>query len=357
MENSTEYKHIDGIYFNMPFEEYLAIPALSASGIKKLCISSMDFWAESWMNPNRPERKEAKHFLDGSAYHARILEGAEVFNSLYAPEFDGSEYPDALKSTDDLKDWLRHAKSMGEDVKLTGNKSFLIEQIHAIDSDVEIFDALKQGYFEAWAGYEFIDRETMAQIELAAAMIENHPELSKCFQGGYPEVTILWHDSDTGVRMKARIDFLKPRAIVDLKTFANKSGKPIDRAIYTDIAANNYHIQAALYYKAVELAREFVKDGKVYRGGCSVADVWLQSFVETQESHFVFVYQQKGIAPVSRGKIFPKSMIYDCATYQIRDAIERFVDCQKTYGSMPWVDVQPIEGLDDTGFPAWIGEA
>lgn len=364
-----------GLYFNMPFNEYLAIPALSNSGIKKMLISSMDFWADSWMNPNRPERSEPKHFLDGRAYHARILEGLEEYNNRYAPAFDESKYPNALDKNDELKDWLRAAKERGHDVKLTGNKDFLIEQILSIDPTAEIMEAKRQEYAKSCAGREFIDLETMQQIEFAAAMIEKHPDISKCFQGGCAEVTILWYETvlldhqspeEFKVPMKARLDYLKTQAIVDLKTFANQHGKPIDRAIYSDIAQNKYHIQAAVYFKAVERAKAFVQSGEygAYHNGeihpvvSESMSEFVEKFAAADMPQFVFVHQQKGIAPVARANVMPRDNVYACGQHAIREAMEKYVRCVESYGTdgLPWVDSASIGRLDDEGFPAWIAE-
>ena len=48
----------------------------------------------------------------------------------------------------------------------------------------------------------------MRRIEIAAAMIEHHPELRHCFIGGYAEVTVIWFED--GLWFKARFDYLKP---------------------------------------------------------------------------------------------------------------------------------------------------
>jgi hypothetical protein len=368
-----------GIYFDLPFDEYLAIPALSNSGIKKLLISSLDFWTHSWMNPNPPKDKEAKHFLDGRAYHARILEGEDAFNSRYAPAFDASEYPEALDTNDELKDCLRAAKDAGHDVKLTGKKEFLIEQILDIDPNRQILEVLKKEYARQCQGREFIDLDTMNQIAFASAMIEKHPDISKCFQGGYPEVTIVWYETvlpdhqspdDFKVLMKARLDYLKIKAIVDLKTFANMHGKPIDRAIYGDISQNKYHIQTAVYFRAVSKAKEFVHSGDTWQCGPAFDTTaitplndehkqkWLEKFAMSNDLQFVFVHQQKGPAPVARANVMPRDNVYACGQHAVREAQEKFVRNVELYGmdGTPWVDVEPIGRLDDEGFPAWIAE-
>src|SRR3546814_14526079 len=81
---------------------------------------------------------------------------------------------------------------------------------------------------------------------LFRSMIEKHPDLSKAFSGGHPEVSIFWQDEQTGISCKARLDYLKARAIVDLKTFSNPLSKPIDKAISTRSEEHTSELQSLM---------------------------------------------------------------------------------------------------------------
>src|SRR5438477_7932182 len=86
-----------GIYFGMREEEYHRAFALSATGIKHLRISPLDFWARSPLNAERiAEESEAR--IIGRAYHKRIIEGQRAFEARYAAELDPAEYPEALRT-------------------------------------------------------------------------------------------------------------------------------------------------------------------------------------------------------------------------------------------------------------------
>ena len=74
----------DGIYFGMSEDDYLAIPRLSSSGIKTMCVSTLDFWFDSWMNASREPETETPARALGKAYHKLILEGDDAFDALYA---------------------------------------------------------------------------------------------------------------------------------------------------------------------------------------------------------------------------------------------------------------------------------
>ena len=336
-----------GLYFGLDEEVYHQLPYLSASGIKNILISPMDFWAMSWMNPLKPERNTEAMKI-GKAYHKRILEGAEAFADSYTVEFDGPEYSATLKTAQDMQVALR-----ARGLPVSGNKPDLMARLRASDPTIQFYDEI----YEDWrdneaAGKEVLSQTMIDRIEIAAAMIEKHPELSKCFTGGYPEATVIWEEQ--GTFFKARVDYLKAKAIIDLKTFENMMGKPVDNAIYYAMASQKYHIQAAFYMAhAAPMAVRFAKEGRVF--GYATKD-FLTRLAQTDSHDFYFVFQQKGIAPVARGKKFPRGLMFGCGEQAITDAIKKFKECLRTYGTGPWVDPTPIDELEDERFPVFATE-
>lgn len=337
----------EGLYFGLDEEIYHGLPYLSASGIKNILVSPMNFWAWSWMNPLKPER-DSEAMTIGKAYHKRILEGIEAFKDSYIADFDASDYPNALKTSTEIQSVLR---SRG--LPVSGNKTELMTRLKHSDPTASFFDEI----YEEWAtkqaaGKAILSSEMMDRIEIAAAMIERHPDLSKCFTGGYPEVTVIWQES--GIFFKSRFDYLKPRAIIDLKTFENMMGKPVDKAIYYAMASQKYHIQAAFYMgHAAPKAVEFARAGKVF--GFATKD-FINRLAKTDEHDFYFVFQQKGIAPVARGKKFPRNIMYGCGMQAIEDAISKYRQCLSVYGADPWIDPTPIDEFDDSSFPIFATE-
>ncbi len=293
------------IVFGMPEEQYHAIPALSNSGIKSLLVSPMDFWARSWMNPLR-EDMESDAMALGTAFHARICEGRDAFYQRYAVALDQGDYPDALVTMDQLREacearGLKAAKSKAE------TQARLLEH----DPAIQCWDALVADHEAENVGRIMLPAKMIARIEIAAAMIEKHPALAKAFTGGFPEVSIFWVCAETGVPMKARLDYLKLRAIVDLKTFANQQDKPIDRAVAYTVAQRKYHIQPAVYGEAVAAAKAMLRaepGAAVFVGdGPHPTPDWLASWVKAEDPAFMFVFQQTGVAPVARGYVFPRA--------------------------------------------------
>jgi hypothetical protein len=347
----------DGLYFGLDEATYHALPALSASGIKNLLISPMDFWARSWLNPLKPTDEEGddqpEWKIVGHAYHKRILEGRDAFADRYAPTFEA--LGDCLKTIDDIKEAM---SVLGVETKGCKSKADYIARLREADPDVQLFDELRNAYAEEHEGKEFLSADLIAKIELSAAMIEKHPEISKCFRGGYPEVTVIWNEN--GIRFKARLDYLKPRAIIDLKTFTNMMNKPIEGAIYSAMASKKYHIQSAHYMRGAIKAVEFVRLGRVITSDLSKHgpdETFLRELAKTAQHDFFFVFQQKGIAPLARAKKFTRGSLWSCGEVAIEEAIKRYRFYMDKHGeNEPWVDAEPITDFEDALFPAYTTE-
>src|SRR4051812_17668475 len=82
----------------------------------------------------------------------------------------------------------------------------------------------------------------------------------------------------------------------------------------------------------------------------------LRALVDAAERHFLFVFQQKGSAPLARGMVLAPSITLDIGREEIADATSLFAQCWRTYGADPWLDTSEIETFDATEFPAYIAE-
>ena len=125
----------------------------------------------------------------------------------------------------------------------------------------------------------------------------------------------------------------------------------ISVAVAYAIASYKYHIQVAVYLEAVEYAKRFAQEGRVIG---EVDGDWLKDFSANEEHTFLFVFQQTGIAPVVRGYVFPKALVYDCGKIEVRDAKRMFADYTARFGTDPWVDLSAIRTMDDSEFPAFM---
>ena len=346
-----------GIYFGMPADLYHAIPALSASGIKNLLVSAPDFYFNSWLNPLREEDaedddgKEWKRF--GTASHMRILEGKEMFYQHYCVEFVAPE--GCLDTKEDLK---KYCDDNGIETKVSWSKPKFIEAIRMAGHSPLIYAVEEEIYYRATGGKIQLKQRELRRIEIAAAMIENHPQLQHCFNGGYPEVSVIWERD--GLFFKCRFDKLKMRAAIDLKTFTNRRNKPIDKALYEAMGGLKYHIQASIYSEGFDQAVKFAREGtyvtySVNRYGPSPD--FIKGLAEADGCEFYFVFQKKGGAPLARGKKFIKlSRIDDAAKASIDQAIALYHENLAKFGTGVWVDDTPITDFEDDLFPTYATE-
>jgi hypothetical protein len=341
----------DGVYFGLDAETYHGIPALSSSGIKNLLISGPDFWYRcSWLNPAYEEDEtDTLARIAGRAYHTRILEGRTAFCAAYAETFSAPGY--ALKTVEDMAEALA---KVAITLPSKAKKPDYVAAVRTHCPDELIFDDLREKHNARHEGKEFLSADLISKIEMSAAMIEKNPEISKCFTGGYPEVTVIW--TEDGIRFKARFDYLKPKAIVDLKTFANFLNKPIDSAIYSAMASGKYHIQAAFYMRAFQKARAFCTADHngaygLFWDDAPSNDNWYAELASCEEPGFYFVFQQKGPA-----KKFLRGSMWSCGEAAIEEAIKRFRENMERFGELPWVDTAGIEEFSDDQFPAYSTE-
>lgn len=386
-----------GIYFGLPEEIYHAIPALSSSGVKKLAASPMLFWAgTSWLSEKR-RRREAEangdkaHQTMGKAYHCRIMEGRGAFDERFVVALDPADFPNALVKTDQIKaaigrfqtaDTRKTAKdgdmvpvkpvSKVDDEMPDGStyqraavKADWIDQLLTLDPKAEIFDRIQAAFLEKHKGKTLISFEDYEQLEIAAAMVERDPEVQHAFKGGHAEVSLFWYCATTGVPMKARVDYLKIKAMVDLKSVGNQRERSIENAIRWEIASYHYNIQPAVYQEGAEAVRAIVRE-------LGASAVWEWDYVGKQAiraeldrlgfalkwaSHrggdeWLWVFQAKGDAPITRGVFYPLAGTTHMISCDIvTTAKRRFRKYSEAMGVEPWLDTAPIYTIDDESIP------
>lgn len=257
----------DGIYFDLPDTEYHREPRMSASGIGNMLVSPPTFWAGSWMNPDKFEEidedeedsreveKATKAQILGKAYHTARLE-PEKFDALYCPEVSKSDYADGrgfLATDSDIKAQL---KELNEPQTKAGETVLdRALRLKAAGYPYKIWHIEKDSAEAEYAGRIPIKARYYKELRRDMEIIHGAPEIAKHLTGGFAEVSVFWTDKKSGVKMKARIDYLKPEQYTDFKTFDNARGKELESKIADDFRFNRYFIQAANYWDACEIIR------------------------------------------------------------------------------------------------------
>ena len=181
----------------------------------------------------------------------------------------------ATMKVDDLKSYIRDHKETvpvkpvakvtdpdgpgGEPYERSAVKADWIAQLLALDPDAKVFARLQQQHGEAHRGKVFVTSDQAAELEIAAAMIERDPELKHAFTGGHAEVVLIWYCRKTGVPMKCKVDYLKIKRLVDLKSIGNQRERSIENAIRFEIASYHYNIQPSVYFEGAQVVRELVR--------------------------------------------------------------------------------------------------
>ena len=240
-------EHAPGVYLDLPMDEYVRDPALSGSAFKKLLSDPAALWWESDQNPLflRPERRSDRARLRGSAAHCMVLEGAEAYAARYTVKPEG-----VMTTAADLKRWLgakrlamieasADSKLCKEDrdaVKQTGEFEELCQRVLALDPKAPI-----------WTLEEDVETLHPADdqyVRLIDRFVRSDPTFYPLITGGLPEISIFWTEDD--LRFKARIDYLTPHTILDLKTYgrAPRRGNDLKRHCLFEATFNGYDIQA-----------------------------------------------------------------------------------------------------------------
>lgn len=205
-----------GLVRGMPFDDYLAVDALSASAMKLLARSP-------WHYKNRIPMKQTRPMLCGSLVHCAQLE------------------PDAVAA--------RYAVVPGDAPNRPTRRQW----------EAKNPSATSQAAMAWWRDYEaqcgnrtIVAAEDYAITQQQLAAIQAEPYLREVFSEGEAEVSVFWIDPATGVYCKARPDFLRitrgEARIVELKSTADESPDGFSRVLST----MGYHRARAHYIEGVE---------------------------------------------------------------------------------------------------------
>jgi hypothetical protein len=304
------------------------------------------------MNPDRPVDNDTPAKQRGRALHMLVLEGEDAFGKAFAEEPSPDGYPGRLATLDDLK---AKCRELGEPV--SGTKAELAKRIKAKDSHIIVFDEVL-ATFRAMAerdGLEILKPDVMREVRQAAASITLNPHLARAFQGGIPEVSMFWVD-EHGIPCKARLDWLKPRTIVDLKKCANQRERPFDVAVILAIAEYRYDISARHYLDGYAYLYQFAAEGRVF-GDCPLKPGWHQRIMPPENMRWTWVFHQTEGAPVTKGlELLPGSSALNRAAREIVRAKESYRTCLAKFGTHQWMSDAPITALDDRNLPSWLRE-
>lgn len=190
-----------------PKDPYVAIAAMNWSTLKHMYTSPKEC-QHRMATPSR----DTAHFVFGRAAHMAVLE-PEKFDSCFGV-YDGV-----------------HDKR---------HKAF-------------------QAWFAENPGKKPLKQQQMDLARAVADAVFSHPEARALIGGGRREEIIRWEDEETGMACKARMDYVRPDMILELK-----STKDIEQQWFTrDAAKYLYHGQVAFYHDGATRARAISASAKL----------------------------------------------------------------------------------------------
>lgn len=208
-----------GLIYGMPFEDYLSVNALSASGMRLLAKSP-------WHYKNTPPMEKTRPMLRGSLAHCAVLEPDALASRYLIVPQDAPRRPTAAQwAAKDPSPQSKEAMAWWRD-------------------------------FNARAfGREIVPAEDYSLTQQQLAAIKAEPYLSDLFSRGDAECSVFWVDKRTGVYCKARPDFMQSLGsdgvrVAELKTTADESPDGFSRVL-TNLG---YHRARAHYVDGIQQA-------------------------------------------------------------------------------------------------------
>jgi len=224
----------------IPIDEYHASPALGSTTIKRALT--------------HPERMHAPTVIaqktreEGHRLHCAVLEPDQM-HIRYAVAPNPDDYPNALRTSDDLKGALRAAGVKGYSAKKREALADMVRE--SIPGAVLWADVLSEHGKES-GGKTFVSAEEWDQMHRAADAAMAHPVIKSegIFTEGVAERSFFADltYSEPGIYgrawpMKARPDWLQSDRVVDLKSTSAES----PAAFIKQANALHYDLSAAVY--------------------------------------------------------------------------------------------------------------
>lgn len=344
--------HAPGVYFSMPEAEYHADWALGSSDVRLLQRSAADYWWQSAMNPLREPDEDTPALLYGRALHKLVLEGRDAFEAVFCVEPDRRDHPHALVTVAHLENFLAE-KGVKKPAKC---KKEDLEQLARPHGAILWSDIMREAAMDAQSR-TLLKPKMFGQVVMAGEQIRKNHKLTEAFTNGCPEVSVFWEDN--GVRRKSRIDFLKVRPIVNLKSFRPRDGEAPVTAVARAIASHRYDMQAAHELRARERIGAFIREqpDAIHGAADTIASAWMKAVAaETQFECWLVFFQAEGAPNVLLRCFRPGSPVIASAEADIEAALTSYRDHMEQYGTQlwPYADPLPDPDVDFDMLPRWF---
>jgi hypothetical protein len=351
----------DGIHFGLDEAAYHTDPALGSTDLKRLLINPVAWWANSepgkrvliglgLAKEDGPDSEESLVKMFGSACHVKVLE-PHRFDLVYTEKEDMPV--DYLASKDQIADELRQIGAY-----LPPSGAGRTEYVMAAKrAGLKVSDDWKVDELIRAEGRDVLSKRWMAQLRMIDHLLnapqpalEGRSVREDTLSSGYAEVSIFWTDEATGVRFKARLDYMRPAAIIDLKTY----GSPADVAPVSfflgQVAKYGYDFQRSCYVEAWKQLARLIPEGRIFG---DVDPDWIKRVKIDREPLWRWVAVQTLGMPEVDWIDFTAQMAGMSADGQRREAVAAFVQYRDRFGmDTPWIALRGRIVVDDVTLDA-----
>jgi hypothetical protein len=221
----------EGIYFNLPNEEYHDDPALSHSGMTHVLVSWPDYWIRSALNPQRKKFNPTDAMIFGQRAGMLLLE------------------PDTFY------------KSFNTAGRAPNAKAHFISSIE--------YERLMEG------------RNAVIEMDIG----REH------FIQGYPEVSIFFRID--GIMVRVRIDYLRTFGCIDYKRIKEVNNYEIGRAVKNQgLDIQDFLYLEGVKASRLMLQRMTDAELAAFAKRENVAEDWLRDFRDDTDLLFRFLFQR-----------------------------------------------------------------
>lgn len=261
----------DGVHFGLSEAVYRQDPALGYSDHKALLSSPVQFqWKR--LAATRvalgftvaPEDESTEQAF-GTALDCYVFDGEAAFLERYA--LPGERPEGLIETKGDVREALGSACTLPPHALLfdfiqLAKREGLEDRLHETWLLTETMRKLGKREISRpwWASIRFINRLLDTPREsLGGASVRE-----RILSGGEAQVSIFWTCPVTGVRCKARVDYLKVRVDVDLKTFGAREGYELVDEFTGKVRTYAYDMQTEHYGEGTRLIPQFLSEGSVF---------------------------------------------------------------------------------------------
>jgi hypothetical protein len=351
----------DGLYFGLDEDTYRAVPALGSTDLKRLLVNPVSFWANSepgkttlrglgLLKEEEADEEESLGKLFGRACHVQVLE----------PE----RFDDAYVEKEDMPvDYLASRAEIGEELLKVGAycppaSALRADYVMAAKrAGLKVSDDWKVDELIRAEGRDILSKRWMSQLRMIDYLLNaSQPALDgrsireDTLTGGHAEVSVIWTDEATGIRCKARFDYLRLGAIIDLKTYSCPADLPPVSFFLGQVARYGYDFQRSCYVPAWKAMGQLIADGKVFGDH---DPKWVRAIKVDREPLWRWVAVQTMGMPEVDWVDWNAQLAAGAADAQRQQALAAYAQYRDRFGlDTPWVALRGRIVVDDVTLDA-----